>query len=805
MTELKTLSTLALNGEWEIEIGGVTGAITVPGAWEAQGYPVDVDTAIYRRVIDVPSDWTGARIRLQCHAVSYAVEIFIDGARIGTHEGLWTAFAFDVTDALHLGARHTLELHIHKPSARDIERWGYRETLSGFIPHVATTFGGIWQAVELVATLDADPGGDTVGSARANRLEIVDQQLQLNGQPFHMRGILSWGWNPATLAPIFTDDEIRAEFARVRDLGFNLYKLCLYIPPANLFRIADEMGMLLWLELPMWWQRMTPHFRAQVLTEYADLMAALKHHPSIVIVSLGCELDASMADADLLSQLSEMARAAFPDALICDNSGSGEAYKGLAFDYADFNDYHFYADWHYFSPLCDHFRRDWRPARPTIFGEFCDCDDYRSPDDIDFAAARLDWLGVEGNTNRWAYSEQDQRMAAARASLGGLPYSDAQIRDISRRQSFIFRKTILEKTRARRDIAGYVVTGLRDTPISTSGIFDDNLQPKYDADDFTAFNADAVLILEQGRGRRWIDGGDRPAPFDLYNHRAGDPVSLRVVGSALAPLTGQIAWRVTDADGRAYAVGESAVTMRERLDLLTPLEFVAPSLEQAATFTLAVTWTNENGTIYARNAWALWVYPRAPFPTANVALYDPAGTLTPLGAHFSRFAADSDAVKLLITSVFDNAVETHLREGGRALIIQAGEGGLPSKGVPFRRESVQFCFDHPAWGDFPHDGYPDLQFYHLATDRAFDLNALSARYPAAFDFKPILRRLDARVFALNDYAVSFGYGSGRVVATTLRFFGGAGDQVAHFDDHIAGQHLLRQFIDDLLNTDGAPI
>ena len=30
-----------------------------------------------------------------------------------------------------------------------------------------------------------------------------------------------------------------------------------------------------------------------------------------------------------------------------------------------------------FTPLMDHFRRDWRAPRPWIFGEFCDADDYR--------------------------------------------------------------------------------------------------------------------------------------------------------------------------------------------------------------------------------------------------------------------------------------------------------------------------------------------------------------------------------------------------------------------------------------------
>ncbi len=328
--------------------------------------------------------------------------------------------------------------------------------------------------------------------------------------------MLSWGWDPKTLAPRPSDDEIRAEFRRVRELGFNLYKLCLYVPPENVFRIADEEGMLLWLELPLWLPHLTDHLRDQARIEYADIMRQIHHHPSVVIYSLGCELGADMADARLLDDLNGIVRSKTSGVLVCDNSGSGEAYGGLSFDYADFNDYHFYADLHYFVPLLDLFRRDWRPARPLIFGEFCDCDDYRDPADLLEAGQRPQWrdyFGIEGNIQRWAYSQQEERLAAH-----ALPFSDAQLRDISRQQSLMVRKTILEQTRLRRDIGGYVLTGLRDTPMSTSGVFDDSGRSKYPADEFRRFNDEAVLLLESGRSRRWTHGGDRPEPIDRFNH-----------------------------------------------------------------------------------------------------------------------------------------------------------------------------------------------------------------------------------------------------------------------------------------------
>jgi hypothetical protein len=178
-------------------------------------------------------------------------------------------------------------------------------------------------------------------------------------------------------------------------------------------------------------------------------------------------------DADLLGQLDHILRSRTSGVLACDNSGSGEAYGGLAFDYADFNDYHFYCDLHYFGPLVDHFRRDWRPPRPWIFGEFCDADDYRDLDEISAAhGGALPWWYTAQNPihplNRLGYPEQQARME--RLNLG---FDGQALQRISRQQSFVVRKAILEKVRSRAGMGGYVVTGIRDTPLATSAMFDD--------------------------------------------------------------------------------------------------------------------------------------------------------------------------------------------------------------------------------------------------------------------------------------------------------------------------------------------
>ncbi len=870
-----THTRLSLAGKWSLELAGARGKVMVPGAWEAQGWPLAaVGPAVYRRTVDIPAWSQDARIYLEFGAVSYFTEVIVNGQPVGAHEGMWTPFAVDISAAARLGAANEIELRVTK-AGRDGDAYPYHDVLAGFIPYVADTFGGPWQDICLTAhtapawaqvyiapdwqtgtvqvkgavvggheglTVHAevrDKRGSVVAQAKdllraeadtaALTLTVPDHeawapgaptryelslalyredtlvalaaprffgfrqltaqgdQLLLNGAPVHLRGVLSWGWNPATLAPVLSDDEVRALFQRAREHGFNLVKLCLFVPPPRFYEIADEEGMLLWLELPLWLPRMSEHLRRQASREYSEILARDHYHPAIVIYSLGCELGADMADADLLANLDRIVRGAACGALVCDNSGSGEAYRGLTFDFADFSDYHFYSDLHYFNPLLDHFQRDWRPPRPLIFGEFCDSDDYRAADCLTDDGVRPWWrdvYGVEGGPERWAYSEQEQRMAANR-----LPFTDAQLVHISRSESLLIRKFILEQTRLRRSIGGYVITGLRDTPISTSGIFDDRDQPKFDAAAFRAFNADAVLLLERGRTRAWRSGGDRPAPLDLFNHWAGDSVDLRVVlaHTGLAQAEGDLTWRLAGPDSAQPALTGA---QRVRLPQASPVEiarlaFTLPALRTAQQWTLTVELAG-----VCRSSWPLWVYPPAADWPHDLMLHDPGGALDDISA----LPFDPRGTGVLVSTALTPDVQAFVHGGGRAVLLAQPHAGLPTQAVPFWRESIKLLYPHALLAQFPHQGYADLQFYHLATDYAFDMRRFNQHLAGLVTAQPIIQRLDARLFTLLEYMVEARVGQGHLLATTLRLAGGAGDQARGLRASPAGHFLLAQMI-----------
>lgn len=871
---------ISLDGSWEFSLAGQSGAIQTPGCWEAQGYPRRVDgPAMYRRTVSIPAAWAGRIVQLQFDAVSYHVEVEVNGVPVGSHTGSWSPFALDVSHALRPGQENEIRLTVYKPG----DRFPLRESLAGFLPDVCLMFGGVWQSARLVAfdrpalseiALRADaqtgevrvaarvhqcvgasiavevcaPDGATVAIRRPTlsgdmilaaltipnpqlwspdnpalysievRLEGAGgvlasarrtfgfraltrqgDQLLFNGAPVCLRGVLNWGWYPDLLCPAPGDDAIRDEFRRVRALGYNMVKLCLYVPSPRYFEIADEEGMFLWLELPMWLPQVTPRLRQQAPVEYADILAAVHHHPSVVIYSLGCELGRDV-DAAFVAQLDAIARERVGGVLFCDNSGSGEAYGG-AFDFADFNDYHFYADIQFFDPLVDHFSRDWKPPRPWIFGEFCDADDYRDLDEIAaHYGGELPWWATEKNplhpTDFVAYQEQRARMAKVNTGL-----DDHALMQLSRRQSFAVRKAVLEKVRARAGMGGYVVTSIRDTPLASSSMFDDLNRPKYEPAAFRAFNADTVLLLGRGRARTWTRGGDRPAPFEPYCVPAGRPVAFEIIlAHAGAPLPGgRLAWQVFDENGRPYAGDGQAVggpLSGGRPQVVGRMAFQTPETEKALTYRVEVTFDLGDGRRIG-NTWPLWIFPEVTAWPAEVALRDPAGVLVGLDDLWA--AAGKNRVgesSIVLTSVLDEGVLGHLRRGGAALLLQQGDRPLPALALPFWREGIKIIADHPAMHAFPHAGFVDMQFYGLATDWAFQTDRLNTVLPDVGEITPALRRLDARRFFLTDYLLDLRVGRGWLIASTLRFQGGLGDQPAGLRFNLAGRWLLL----NLLNT-----
>ena len=137
---------------------------------------------------------------------------------------------------------------------------------------------------------------DETGQTETHRLRfgfrdvrVEGTRVLFNGRPVHIRGILHWGHEPRHMAPAPPPGQVRAEFAYLKRLGFNCVCLCMWYPPRHFFDIADEMGMLIWQEHPVWHSPMDEERHAEYYRLFTAFMRCDRNRPGVVIVSSTCE------------------------------------------------------------------------------------------------------------------------------------------------------------------------------------------------------------------------------------------------------------------------------------------------------------------------------------------------------------------------------------------------------------------------------------------------------------------------------------------------------------------------------------
>lgn len=157
-----TRNRLSLDGAWDFQFDPEASlspermtawrAADVPMPWQAAFEDLRgvTGTAWYCRTFDVPADWAGHAVILHFGAVAYYAEIWLNGNRVGEHEGSYLPFEFEVSSGLAMDAPNQLLVRAVAPSD-DPQR--YPAFRFSEIPHGKQSWygpiGGIWQSVWL--------------------------------------------------------------------------------------------------------------------------------------------------------------------------------------------------------------------------------------------------------------------------------------------------------------------------------------------------------------------------------------------------------------------------------------------------------------------------------------------------------------------------------------------------------------------------------------------------------------------------------------------------------------------------------
>jgi len=152
---------IAFNSDWKFVRGDVEGAsaeqftdaawqpVVLPHTWNAEdalpGDKMYQGPGWYRKEFNAPPDWRGRRVFLRFGAASLAADVYLNGSKLGTHEGGFAAFCFEITRYLHQNARNALAVRVDN-------RRGTISPLGGDF----TIYGGLYRPVTVILTNSLD-------------------------------------------------------------------------------------------------------------------------------------------------------------------------------------------------------------------------------------------------------------------------------------------------------------------------------------------------------------------------------------------------------------------------------------------------------------------------------------------------------------------------------------------------------------------------------------------------------------------------------------------------------------------------
>ncbi|MBC8600892.1 beta-galactosidase [Parabacteroides acidifaciens] len=151
---------------------------------------------------------------------------------------------------------------------------------------------------DLTATLDTEAGEDLRSSVFGMRhVEQGRHHVRLNGRDIHLRGVLDCCVFPITGYPATDVKEWKRIMGTVKDYGMNHIRFHSWCPPEAAFDAADELGLYLQVELPMWIKDVGryPARRDFFEKEMYAILDEYGNHPSFILYCNGNENEGDFA------------------------------------------------------------------------------------------------------------------------------------------------------------------------------------------------------------------------------------------------------------------------------------------------------------------------------------------------------------------------------------------------------------------------------------------------------------------------------------------------------------------------------
>ncbi len=610
------------------------------------------------------------------------------------------------------------------------------------------------------------------------KVEAEGEYLKLNGKPITFRAVLDWGYYKEKVAPAPDEETIRRQFAEIKKLGFNGVKLVLVIMNPKYYEIADEMGVLLWQEYPLWHMPIDKTTRDELLRMYEAFYRQDRNHPSIILRSITCE--SGGVDKQVMGELYALGKKIIPNCLLEDNSSwfwlSNPEYAG----YWDEHPYLTNPQWVRYIQNLDKVMAEKEP-KPFLLGEAMAFNTW-----IDSIAL----LAEIGDSRPWwlpkcfgSALEIEKKIVAEY----GTNAVETLLKD-SYRYALLHRKFQIELFRIRPGNTGYVVNVIRDMPLIRCGLYDDLERLRWNQDDWS-FQGDVSILPKTPEERNGFFLGEK-IPINVSISNFGDGA----VSAKNLVITSSIA------EGNSTRIQKLEYTPLTTLEeLVNPGEVKTVtsgllSVDGATSPTPIDLQLQLKGT--AKNSRRLWFLPRpnwneyaekdvyVHYPGyADIAKYIPSApiwdeTKSPL----------PENARVIFADVFTRKLLDFVNGGGKVIILASNWPGAFSAIEHSYWRDVPFI-PRTAWTETEAQAILELQSYDLVQN--YSMVVPTQELNIHEKVQPLLRLLDTHDLSeviVYDQLFEARIGRGSLLVASLDF------------STPAGQWLLSRLIDRLLTS-----
>lgn len=225
---------------------------------------------------------------------------------------------------------------------------------------------------EVSVTYNSDTIHEKIGF---REIRVDGNEILLNGKPIFLKGI-SAHEESVKNGKAITDEEIIENFKLAKEMNCNYMRLAHYPHTERAARLADEMGLMLWEEIPVYWaiafQNEDTYRDAE--NQLTELIQRDRNRASVIIWSVGNENADTEARLTFMSSLAKKAKELDPTRLVsaaCMLDHVNHIIKDKLADYLDVIGANEYYGWYQtdFNNLIKLFENS-KPSKPVVITEF---------------------------------------------------------------------------------------------------------------------------------------------------------------------------------------------------------------------------------------------------------------------------------------------------------------------------------------------------------------------------------------------------------------------------------------------------